>query len=126
ALPFAWSGVQLQARGAGALRVRLTQADGQGSVSLLLADAAGEPVGSVQALHSRPAVASQIRGASMVRDALYRLDWIVLPSSSVASSSTGLDWAWLGDAPEGLPAAPSSHADVGALQAWFSQGHRAP
>jgi acyl transferase domain-containing protein len=67
ALPFAWSGVQLHARGAEALRVRLTQADGQGSVSLLLADAAGEPVGSVQALRARPAVASQFQGASPLR-----------------------------------------------------------
>ena len=36
------------------------------------------------------------------------------------------DWAWLGDAPEGLPAAPSSYADLGALQAWLSEGHHAP
>ena len=126
ALPFAWSGVQLQARGAGSLRVRLCGGEAAGSVCLLLADAAGEPVGSVQALHSRPAVASQIRGASTVRDALYRVEWISLPTASVASSSTGLDWALLGEAPEGLPAAPSRYADVGALQAWLSQGHRAP
>ena len=126
ALPFAWSGVQLQARGASGLRVRLTQADGQGSVSVLLADAAGEPVGSVQALRARPAVASQIRGASTVRDALYRVDWSVLPALSASASSTGPDWAWLGDVPEGLPAAPSSYADLGALQAWLLEGHRAP
>src|SRR6516165_2873536 len=124
ALPFAWSGVQLQARGACALRVRLTQADGQGSVCLLLADAAGEPVGSVQALHSRPAVVSQIRGASALRDALYRVDWVSLPVPPVASSAS--NWAWLGDVPEGLPPAPASYADVGALQAWLSEGHRAP
>ena len=125
-LPFAWSGVQLHARGAEALRVRLSGGDTQGSVSLLLADAAGEPVGSVQALHSRPAVASQIRGASTVRDALYQVDWISLPSSTVPSSSTRLDWALLGSAPEGLPPAPSSYADVDALQAWLSEDHRPP
>ena len=46
------------------MRVRLSGVEGQGGVSMLLADAAGEPVGAVQALHMRPAVASQIRGAS--------------------------------------------------------------
>ena len=123
ALPFAWSGVQLQARGACALRVRLSGGAAQGSVSVLLADSAGAPVGAVQALHSRPAVASQIRGASTLRDALYRVDWVVLPAPPVASS---IEWAWLGDAAEGLPPAPSSYADLGALQAWLSQDHRAP
>src|SRR5215471_9163920 len=124
ALPFIWSGVQLQARGACALRVRLSGGEAQDSVSVLLADAAGEPIGSVQELRSRPAVASQIRGASMVRDALFRVDWSVLPGVSAAVSSP--DWAWLGEVPEGLPAAPASYAELGALRAWLSQGHRAP
>jgi acyl transferase domain-containing protein len=124
ALPFIWSGVQLQGRGACALRVRLSGGEAQDSVSVLLADAAGEPIGSVQALRSRPAVASQIRGASMVRDALFRVDWSVLPGVSAAVSSP--DWAWLGEVPEGLPAAPASYAELGALRAWLSEGHRAP
>ena len=61
ALPFIWNGVQLCGRGASALRVRLSGGEAQGGVSVLLADAAGEPVGAVEALHIRPAVASQIR-----------------------------------------------------------------
>ena len=128
ALPFAWSGVQLQARGVGALRVRLCAGERPGSLSLLLADAAGEPVGKVAALHSRPAVASQVRGASLLRDALYRVEWHALPPCSVPSPSSAgrVDWALLGDAPEGFPAAPSRYADIGALQAWLLEGHRAP
>ena len=101
ALPFIWNGVQLFERGASALRVRLSGSDAQGHVSVLLADASGAPVGAVQALHSRPAVASQIRGASVLRDALYRVDWVTLAASPVA---TTIDWALLGDAPEGLTA----------------------
>ena len=123
ALPFIWSGVQLCARGAGALRVRLSGGEAQGGVSVLLADAGGEPVGAVQGLHNRPAVASQIRGASMPRDALYRVEWVSLPAVLVASA---IDWAWLGDVPEGLPPAPASYADLGALQARLAQGHGAP
>ena len=87
--------MQLQARGALGLRVRLRPAEGAGGVSVLLADASGEPIGSVQALHARPAVASQIRGASAVRDALYRVEWSVLPGVSAAGAMP--DWAWLGD-----------------------------
>src|SRR5262249_48222814 len=59
-----------------------------------------------------------------LRDALYRVEWVSLPASAVAFSS--IDWAWLGDVPEGLPPAPASYADLGALQAWLSQGDRAP
>src|SRR5262249_32465794 len=124
ALPFIWSGVQLCARGAGALRVRLSGGGGQGGVSMLLAGAARGPGGGGQGLGVRPAVASQIRGASTLRDALYRVEWVSLPASAVAFSS--IDWAWLGDVPEGLPPAPASYADLGALQAWLSQGDRAP
>jgi acyl transferase domain-containing protein len=124
ALPFIWNGVQLCGRGASALRVRLSGGEAQGGVSVLLADAAGEPVGAVEALHIRPAVASQIRGASALRDALYRVDWVTLPTLPVASSA--IEWAWLGDVPEGLPTTPSSYADLGTLQAWLAQGHRAP
>jgi polyketide synthase 12 len=49
---FAWEGVSLHAGGASALRVRLTDVDGQ--VTIDAADPAGRPVLSVAALHDRP------------------------------------------------------------------------
>ena len=49
-------------RGAlGAMRVCGFVPDGKAAISMLLADAAGAPIGAVQALYSRPAGASQIR-----------------------------------------------------------------
>ncbi|MFE4801899.1 SDR family NAD(P)-dependent oxidoreductase, partial [Streptomyces sp. NPDC056708] len=72
-LPFAWSGVSLHAVGASVLRVRITPA-GSG-VSLVLADAAGEPVASVDSLVLRPVSAEQVRAAGAASDALFRLEW---------------------------------------------------
>ncbi|MDL2082330.1 polyketide synthase dehydratase domain-containing protein, partial [Streptomyces sp. GXMU-J15] len=51
-LPFAWSGVSLWASGARELRVRMTPA-GTDTVSLELADTAGELVATVEALTLR-------------------------------------------------------------------------
>ncbi|MFF4503028.1 SDR family NAD(P)-dependent oxidoreductase [Streptomyces sp. NPDC001401] len=53
-LPFAWHGVSLYTSGATTLRVRLAP-DGPSTVALELADGAGRPVGSVDALLLRPA-----------------------------------------------------------------------
>ena len=59
-LPFAWSGVSLQAAGASVLRVRL-RPDGGGGLSLTAADGAGVPVVSVGSLVTRPLAAGQLR-----------------------------------------------------------------
>ncbi|WP_203759509.1 polyketide synthase dehydratase domain-containing protein, partial [Actinoplanes octamycinicus] len=68
-LPFVWSGVDLHATGASALRVRLTSA-GPDTVSLTITDPAGAPVLSVGSLVLRAADLSQ---ASRVGDALFAL-----------------------------------------------------
>ena len=53
AVPFSWSGVELHAAGATRLRVRLTRT-GDATVSLLLADATGSAVATVDSLLLRP------------------------------------------------------------------------
>ena len=53
-LLFSWTGVSLRATGASALRARLSRRDAGGALSLALADAAGEPLASVDALILRP------------------------------------------------------------------------
>ncbi|MFC9948906.1 type I polyketide synthase, partial [Streptomyces pratensis] len=72
-LPFAWSGVSLHAVGASVLRVRIRPA-GSG-VSLVLADAAGGPVASVDSLVLRPVSAEQVRAAGAASDSLFRMEW---------------------------------------------------
>ncbi|WP_329390842.1 type I polyketide synthase [Streptomyces sp. NBC_01716] len=52
-LPFAWSGVELHAAGASALRVRIT-AVRDGVAALTIADATGQPVATVDSLVLRP------------------------------------------------------------------------
>ncbi|MFD8125155.1 type I polyketide synthase, partial [Streptomyces albidoflavus] len=75
-LPFAWTGVQLGAVGSPVLRVRIT-GTGQG-IGLDLADGTGAPLGRVDGLTLRPVTADQIGEART--DALFALDWQVLPA----------------------------------------------
>ncbi|MEV4078517.1 SDR family NAD(P)-dependent oxidoreductase [Nonomuraea fuscirosea] len=70
-LPFSWSGVRLQPTETTRLRVRLSRS-ASGELHVLLADADGRPVASVDSLVSRPADGPNL-------DHLYRLDWIPSP-----------------------------------------------
>ena len=55
-LPFSWSGVELHASGAGALRVRVTPRQ-DGVAALTISDATGQPVATVESLVLRPLTA---------------------------------------------------------------------
>ncbi|WNV84059.1 type I polyketide synthase [Umezawaea sp. Da 62-37] len=75
-LPFSWSGVELLAAGATALRVRITRA-GTDAVSLLVADGSGQPVASVESLVLRAISADQLGAVrSAAPDSLFALTWI--------------------------------------------------
>ncbi|MFI0816153.1 SDR family NAD(P)-dependent oxidoreductase [Streptomyces sp. NPDC021098] len=52
-LPFSWSGVELHASGAGALRVRITPRQ-DGVATLAIGDATGRPVATIESLVLRP------------------------------------------------------------------------
>ncbi|MCS0603078.1 type I polyketide synthase [Streptomyces sp. LP11] len=82
-LPFAWSGVRLHATGATALRVRV-RPTGEGTVSLTLADPAGAPVATVDALTLRPLRTEALAGAarSARAGALYAVAWQPAPATS--------------------------------------------
>ncbi|MGV9853737.1 SDR family NAD(P)-dependent oxidoreductase, partial [Streptomyces sp. NPDC003442] len=62
-LPFLWSGVSLHATGASMLRVRLTR-KGVDTLSALVADPAGTPVATVDALVARPVTEEQFTAAT--------------------------------------------------------------
>ncbi|WP_373465063.1 type I polyketide synthase [Streptomyces sp. V2I9] len=83
-VPFSWSGVTLHARGATALRVRLTPTSTD-AVSLELADPAGRPVASVESLVLRPAMPTDGRTPP---DTLFRVDWARLPASGPSTPWT--------------------------------------
>ncbi|MFH8371890.1 acyltransferase domain-containing protein, partial [Streptomyces sp. NPDC018031] len=81
-LPFSWTGVELYAGGAAAVRVRLTPS-GPDAVTVAVADTTGAPVASVDALVLRPVSAGALREArGGVRDALFRLDWVPAPGDT--------------------------------------------
>ncbi|MBI0300725.1 acyltransferase domain-containing protein, partial [Streptomyces sp. PRKS01-29] len=66
-LPFLWSGVSLHATGASMLRVRLTR-EGTDTLSALVADPAGTPVATVDALVARPVTEEQFAAATAETD----------------------------------------------------------
>ncbi|WP_422070757.1 type I polyketide synthase [Streptomyces hoynatensis] len=74
-LPFSWEGVTLHAEGATALRVRVTPT-GEAGYALLLADAAGAPVATVESLVVRPVNRGDLTPAAAGPEQLYRLDWV--------------------------------------------------
>jgi NAD(P)-dependent dehydrogenase (short-subunit alcohol dehydrogenase family)/acyl carrier protein len=117
-----WRGVGLRATGATELRVRLGPSLEAGSVSLSLADAAGEPLGEIAVLTARPAAASELRGSAAQLDGLYRVDWLSLPLSAAPAEA----WSLLGGASFTLAEPAARYMDVEALQAELDAGAPAP
>ncbi|MFJ9953637.1 SDR family NAD(P)-dependent oxidoreductase, partial [Kitasatospora sp. NPDC091207] len=128
-LPFAWTGVSLQAVGATALRVALTPAPG--GITLRAADPTGAPVLTVDALASREVTPEALAGdgGPGVSDALFGLDWV--PTTAPAGRpdtqdrTDTADWTVLGPDDAGLPHA-TRHRDLAALTAALDAGLPAP
>ncbi|MFF0740145.1 type I polyketide synthase [Streptomyces sp. NPDC004111] len=84
-LPFAWTGAQVHAVGARALRVRLTSAGG--GITLTAADPAGQPVLTVEGIRLRP-----VSDGPTARPALrpHRVEWTeVTPDASGETRADG-------------------------------------
>ncbi|WP_327066351.1 type I polyketide synthase [Kitasatospora sp. NBC_01302] len=90
-LPFAWSGVELYAVGARALRVRIGPA-GPDAVRIELADGAGAPVARVESLVLREVAVDRLATAGG-NDSLFALEWTRLTGGAAPS---GGHWAVLG------------------------------
>ncbi|MDT0310428.1 SDR family NAD(P)-dependent oxidoreductase, partial [Streptomyces sp. DSM 44917] len=81
-VPFGCAGVRVWASGARVLRVRVAPA-GEGAVSLVGLDAAGQPVVAIESLTLRPIAKDQLSSAP---GSLFTVDWqpLVLPRSTSA------------------------------------------
>ena len=78
-LPFSFNDVKLYASGASSLRISLSQS-ATGTVSLVVADEAGELVASIDSLVVREVTAAQLGDArDTPRDSLFSMDWTALP-----------------------------------------------
>jgi acyl transferase domain-containing protein/D-arabinose 1-dehydrogenase-like Zn-dependent alcohol dehydrogenase/acyl carrier protein len=119
-LPFAWTGVTLHAAGAAKLRVRLTPS-GDDAVSLLVADAAGAPVATVDSLVLRP-VSAVADAGSAAPESLYRLAWTPIPKPATTAVAVPLGDGVLDPVPELVVADATVLADVlGLIQSWVSE-----
>ncbi|WP_413775680.1 type I polyketide synthase [Micromonospora sp. RTGN7] len=131
-LPFSFRSVALHAHGATRLRVRLRSL-GQDTVAVTLADAAGQPVATVESLTFRPVTAGRAdEAAALRRSALFHLDWTPVATGDAAAGSAPR-WALLGDDPLGLADAladaghpVAGHADLAALVAALDGGGDVP
>ncbi|HUA74724.1 MAG TPA: type I polyketide synthase [Solirubrobacteraceae bacterium] len=96
-LPFAWSGVRVDARGARTLRVRLSRT-GKDAVRMVAFDHAGAPVASVRTLSGRPVTREQLAAARGGSRDLFHVQW-----TPVTADEGGRDddrsgrWALLGE-----------------------------
>ncbi|MFI6084336.1 type I polyketide synthase [Streptomyces sp. NPDC051217] len=88
-----WSGVQLYATGATALRVRLTPGE-DGALAVLLADRTGQPVATISSLVLVPFTAGELDSARRRdHDALFRTDWTPIAASEPVEP---VRWAAIG------------------------------
>ncbi|MFF9062379.1 type I polyketide synthase [Streptomyces sp. NPDC014882] len=102
-----WSGFQLYATGATALRAHLVPV-GADAVALRLADRSGRPVAFARAVTSRPVDADRVRDAlARDADALFRVHWrttplpVPLTAPALAVVGEDLDRPTASPAPEG-------------------------
>ncbi|MFD4984955.1 type I polyketide synthase, partial [Streptomyces sp. NPDC058383] len=95
ALPFAWSGVSLGVVGASVVRVRVSVV-GEGRVSVVLADAGGDVVASVDSLALR-SVDGERRAAaeSGAWGSLFSVEWpeVALPAAGTSDGRVVGNWA---------------------------------
>ncbi|WUU18686.1 SDR family NAD(P)-dependent oxidoreductase [Streptomyces sp. NBC_00663] len=136
-LPFSWSGVSVYARGASALRVRLSPGGADGSeLSLEVRDQSGGLVARVRSLVTRPVSAEQISTAGgVLNQSLFRLGWRAVPGAveararHVGTAPVLLGWAGVTSRDawaEGVLDLTSYHADLDVLRAAIDAGTAVP
>ncbi|GAB3823288.1 hypothetical protein GCM10027610_000020 [Dactylosporangium cerinum] len=93
-LPFAWTGINLHAIGAAALRVRIAAA-GTDAVTVDVADSTGAPVASIDSLTLLPVSRAQVATGPALQDSLFHTQWTAV---AVKASVTQPAAVVLGDA----------------------------
>ncbi|QMU69834.1 type I polyketide synthase [Streptacidiphilus sp. P02-A3a] len=126
-LPFAWTDVVIHATGAATARVRIAPAAKGDGVTVTLTDEAGELIATVGslALQALPA-ADLAQDATLLREALFGLDWIQAEPAPAGTPLPQTPWAVIGrDHLPGLPDAVH-HADLAELLAAVDGGAPIP
>ncbi|WP_406150554.1 type I polyketide synthase [Streptomyces sp. NBC_01012] len=121
-LPFLWTGVSLYATGASSLRVRLTPVTG-GGMSVLVADHAGRPVASAEALVTRPVrdIGATVGDRTAGGGTLHRVKWTPVPTPA-ADGAPVLAVVGPDDLGPGLSRTVSRHDDLATLAEQLADG----
>nr|WP_308312744.1 SDR family NAD(P)-dependent oxidoreductase [Streptomyces sp. ISL-11] len=114
-LPFAWRGVSPQAGGASSVRVALAPAgEGTDAVSVTVADGTGQPVLVIDSLVLRPVEADKLgNGAAGGGDALFRVDWVPVPTEQTAGARGDGSGVWAVVGPDEFKLSVELGASVG-------------
>ncbi|MGC1853495.1 MAG: type I polyketide synthase, partial [Solirubrobacterales bacterium] len=126
-LPSSWRGISLAAVGARGLRATITP-DGDGGVSMQVADSAGAPVLAVAGMVSAPVDPSRLRDAGQRRQGLLAIDWteIALPTREMAADEVELLRCPIEADLATAEAARKATRDVlGAIQGWLADESKA-
>ncbi|KPC79290.1 type I polyketide synthase, partial [Streptomyces sp. NRRL S-4] len=129
-LPFSWNGVFLRATGSSTLRMRIAPTGRDNTLSLVLADAAGQLVAQIEALTLREVSAEQFDDRRRATaDSLFQLSWVQITQDEHSTESAGGERTWAALAAEGTgPGLDGcdTYADVTALSAALDAGAAAP
>ncbi|MDG4830636.1 SDR family NAD(P)-dependent oxidoreductase [Solwaraspora sp. WMMD1047] len=134
-LPFVWRGVSVYATGASRLRVRIGWT-GSDAVSVLVADAAGEPVAAIDALVMRELTPDSLAAliappGSSDLEGLYRLEWVPAPAAEpergrAGTAVIGSSGAVLADALTSAGVDARRYADVAEFRAALDRPEEPP
>ncbi|HEX6687297.1 MAG TPA: polyketide synthase dehydratase domain-containing protein, partial [Solirubrobacterales bacterium] len=125
-LPFSWSGVSLQAKGARELRVRI--APGGDGVSLTLADGAGAPLASVATLAMRSLDPSQLQKAEAKGEGLLQLEWTEVDLSEQTDAPAEVETLHCeidGDSSSAEAAGKATRKTLETIQRWLADESKA-
>ncbi|MET9888532.1 type I polyketide synthase, partial [Streptomyces sp. NPDC006430] len=90
-LPFSWNGVTLHAAGTSVLRVHIRRVRGDEVSAIMVADATGAPVATVESLVSRPVSEAQLAAAAGGADAaLHRVEWLRVSATGTDAAGTAV------------------------------------
>nr|WP_286247286.1 type I polyketide synthase [Streptomyces graminofaciens] len=134
-LPFAWTGVNLRAAGASALRVRVRRT-ADDTVTVDVADPTGAPVASIDSLVMRPASADVLGTGDATRDCLFTVAWPALTAPSATATRTwavtetptseaSTDEAVFALCPSGPDVSSVTTTVLGWMQGWVADPSRA-
>ena len=125
-LPFAWSGVSLYAQGARELRASLST-EGEGKLSIALADATGAPVATVASLALRPVDPSQVKAQDQGTADLLCIEWSEAPLPERGEAPERVETlrcAVDSEPPSPEAARRASEEALGAIQQWLADGSK--